>query len=714
MRREVLRYNRMVKNYNRYLRKLRRLRQGQSRYQREDILLKRLKALYKRMVEIRDAFRLAAAGAAVAGAMVLTPQVAQGQSFTMQTDVPTRYASIEDNAKPAFADVDGDGDMDLFIGGNSETATGVIYNDVIYFENENGVFRSADSPFPDSLNIDPVLADTARVAPAFMDYDGDGDPDAFIGLRDSTILYYENVDGSMVGVVGDGNPFNGVKLAAGSCAPTFFDVDGDGDMDAVIGKEDGNIAYFRNDDGAFVELSGADNPFDAFNVSDNAAPAFADLDGDGDMDLFIGNKEGVIAYFENEGGVWTPNQDNNPLAGISVGSEDASPAFADLDDDGDMDLWLGEADPGLLSYYENDGGVFTYVNDNTIGITRLAFDPDPGSVDADGDGDLDVFLGMGDGFVEYFRNDDGMYVYQDSANNPLNSGVFTTSFFAAPTFADLDNDGDMDCIMGTYDENIVYLENDGGVFTRNDDANPFAGLDGGDNESIAFIDLDGDGDLDALIGNKDGNVLYFRNDGTESAPMFVEAAADNPFDGIDFTNDIQPNFVTRVTAGDVDNDGDTDVLVGQSNGIVRAFFNDGSTLTEDDSRNPFAGDDFGRGGAPDLGDVDGDGDVDAIISMALGATYYFENTGTSSAVDPVLTQQVNVYPNPTSGDLQIEIPWLEGEAVLEAFDASGKLVSSRITSSRNERLDLGQMPSGLYLVRISSQAGVALKSVIKE
>ena len=716
MKKQVLRYNRLVRHYNRYRRKLQRVEAGTSRYRRKDVLIKRLERLYQQIMDLRAAFRVATAGAAVAGAIALTPVAVNGQSYVMRTDVPTRHAHIDQHAKPAFGDVDGDGDMDLLIGGKTETTMGVLYSNVLYFENQDGIFQNMPSPFPDSLNINPALVDTAFVAPAFMDYDNDGDPDCFMGLRDSTIIYYENDGGTFTGKTGADNPFDGIKLAAGRCAPTFMDVDGDGDMDAVIGKEDGNLAYFVNENGTFVEKSGGENPFDPINVSENAAPAFADLDNDGDMDLFVGNKEGVIAYFENDGGVWTPNPDGNPLAGIRVDHEDASPAFADIDKDGMTDVWVGQSARGLLNYYKNTGDEdnFQWVPDNPVGMDRLEFDPNPGSVDYDNDGDMDVFVGMGDGFVEYFMNDGGTFVRQDSANNPLNTGVFKTSFFAAPTFADLDNDGDMDCYMGTTEEDIVFLRNDGGEFIRDDANNPFAEIDAGENECIAFTDYDNDGDLDAFIGIKDGAVRYYRNDGFDNMPIFVDNESNNPFRDVDFSNDVQPNFVTRITTGDMDGDGEDDAIVGQSNGIARYFTRDGQAWQEREDLNPLAGYDFGRGAAPDLVDVDGDGDMDMLMSQALGVTYYFENEGASSNVNPVLTQQTNLYPNPVRDQITLEIPWNKSEVLIELISLEGRTIYTQRTSETTMQFNVDRLPSGMYLVRITGDEGAAVKPLVKD
>jgi hypothetical protein len=166
--------------------------------------------------------------------------------------------------------------------------------------------------------------------------------------------------------------------------------------------------------------------------------------------------------------------------------------------------------------------------------------------------------------------------------------------------------------------------------------------------------------------------------------------------------------------GDYDNDGDADAFVGQAIGTMRLFENDGGVLTEQEDKNPFAGYDFGRGLSPELADLDGDGDLDMLISVALGATYYFENTGTVSTVDPILNSNTKLYPNPTSGQIRLEIPWSQGEALLEVVNISGKLIRTMRSNATEFDFDISRLPAGTYFVRISGAEGIALKKLIKE
>ena len=87
--------------------------------------------------------------------------------------------------------------------------------------------------------------------------------------------------------------------------PAFVDIDGDGDPDTVVGEEFGGVSVFRNNgDGTFSALSGAANPFAGWATDKFSAPSFGDLDGDGDPDALVGDHASPIEAFDNR----TPNR----------------------------------------------------------------------------------------------------------------------------------------------------------------------------------------------------------------------------------------------------------------------------------------------------------------------------------------------------------------------------------------------------------------------
>jgi hypothetical protein len=247
--------------------------------------------------------------------------------------------------------------------------------------------------------------------------------------------------------------------------PAFADLDGDGDQDLLVGEYYGGLKYFQNNgtpqDAHFA--APLVNPFGLAATSYLANPAFADLDGDGDQDLLVGEAYGTMQYFQNTGSIKDP-QFAAPIAnpfGLASTYYLASPAFVDLDEDGDMDLLVGEA-YGAMQYFQNAGSItdpqFSAPMVNPFGLDstyHLAF---PAFADLDGDGDLDLLVGEGYGVMQYFRNIGSASnpQFEPPEANPFK--LVPTYYNAFPAFADLDGDGDPDLLVGEYYGVMQYFE----------------------------------------------------------------------------------------------------------------------------------------------------------------------------------------------------------------------------------------------------------------
>ncbi len=284
------------------------------------------------------------------------------------------------------------------------------------------------------------------------------------------------------------------------------------------------------------------NPFGLDSTVYNAIPAFADLDGDGDMDLLVAEYYGGLQYFKNTGNKTTPQfaaPVSSPFGISATTGYFFKPEFADLDGDGDMDLMLGEPVTGNLLYLQNTGSktspAFAAAVSNPFGLTGNAPLNFQTIVDLDGDGDLDILSGEYGGGFKYYQNTGTKTapMFAAPVSNPF--GLSNVYYFGTPSFADLDNDGDMDLLVGEYYGDLQYFENTGSktapAFAA-PVANPF-GLSATYYYAFpAFADLDGDGDLDLLVGEYYGVMQYFKNTspgiGLSETPAFELAMYPNP------------------------------------------------------------------------------------------------------------------------------------------------------------------------------------------
>ncbi|MEG4395519.1 Calx-beta domain-containing protein, partial [Microcoleus sp. BROC3] len=148
--------------------------------------------------------------------------------------------------------------------------------------------------------------------------------------------------------------------------------------------------------------------------------------------------------------------------GLTDVGDYASPTLADIDNDGDLDAFVG-ADDGNTYYYQNTGTAsaptFAAPVANFNGLTNVGSLAAPTLDDIDNDGDLDAFVGVGYGKTYYYQNTGTASAPTFAAPVANFNGLTDVGFFAAPTLADIDNDGDLDAFVGDSDGNIRYFEN---------------------------------------------------------------------------------------------------------------------------------------------------------------------------------------------------------------------------------------------------------------
>ena len=349
------------------------------------------------------------------------------------------------------------------------------------------------------------------------------------------------------------------------------DLDGDGDLDLLIGNGEGspqqNQVFWNDGLGRFADATtGSWPPIQDVTLS----IALGDVDGDRDLDAVVGNR-GVNSFYLNNGtSVFSPAQQFGSLWSVTE-----SVVLGDVDLDGDLDLVYGNGmrTPQFMVFlpqqnqlYLNDGqGSFSNVT-----ATHLPTRLDPTSSvalgDVDSDGDLDLAIGngyfdtgVGVSFAEQVRlclgDGTGRFVDVTATHMPSTSHV--TQDVA---FADVDGDGDLDLAIAVGNlagsQNALYVNDGSGLFT--DETATRLPIDADYSRDVAVGDADGDGDVDLLFAN-DGHgtaggqqdKLYLNN----GSGIFTNATAMLPDHG-------NLQRTRAITVADLDQDDRADVLIG--------------------------------------------------------------------------------------------------------------------------------------------------------
>ncbi len=403
-------------------------------------------------------------------------------------------------------DFDGDKDMDLLIGDLGSSRMKLLINGGT---KENAFITSLDATFP--KNDNPILLDLFLSA-YHVDVDGDGDRDIIVTTNNETSGESENHIWLYRNIGSDNTPefkfekknflIDEMLNFSNGSHPVFADINGDGLIDILVGSNGIQKPYGEKENRLFLLLNTGTKDQPTYHLADEDylnfskfdeltgrfGPAFGDLDGDGDLDLLIGDVSGYLYYLENTAGKGNPMTFKAPIYkyfNINIG-QSAKPQILDIDGDGLNDIVLGEKN-NQLNFFKNTGSLtapfFTSQADILPNTTK-----------------------MGNIFSLAYLN------YQTQSGSPF--------------FIKQDNKWvllfgtDIGKILAINDiENNIY-----GNFSLID--NSFGDYNQGRRVNFSLADIDNDGYYEIVIGNERGGLAFyntmFKVDGTSSISEYED------------------------------------------------------------------------------------------------------------------------------------------------------------------------------------------------
>ncbi len=544
--------------------------------------------------------------------------------------------------RPQFADIDSDGDTDMFVQ--------ELTNEVKFFEN-TGTASEARFTWRTDQFHDLQVGEWYRI----VDLDSDGDMD-FVGeMPYSYMRLFRNVgtpaEPRFVTDTDSLRDADGVPLFADrQNIPHFIDLDCDSLMDLFIGRIDGTLRRYEavgTDERNIPRFALEAERFEDIEIVAQFGSlhgantlTFHDVDADADPDLFWGDFfEPGLLLIPNTGTCSEPNLRNEPLpfplGNLLSTSGYNAPVFTDIDGDNDADLFIGvlggafnpnSSSAANLYFLEAHAGQYELQSRQYLATIDIGAETIPELADLDADGDADLLL---TNKIESDAFDTGrIYVFENTGTP--NAASFhlrgrlgmSGRYHFAPAVADLDGDGDLDMLAGTWNKGINYYRNEGSPsawnFVLAEEA--FVVLSRGSNANPALADIDDDGDYDLFAGESSGDLNFYRNEGSRTDPIFVLVS--DKFDGIDVGRRSAPTFA------DLDADGDLDMVVGREGASAVLFRNVGTKEQHQFKEVGTLDIPLPIYTVPRFADIDGDGDLDLFSGGLEGGLVYFENIAT--------------------------------------------------------------------------------------
>ena len=662
------------------------------------------------------------------------------------------------------------------------------FNDLFVFDREGGIIRTF-------LNIDnkgtykyapeyiSAFPDTLSGFTLMLDYNCDGYDDLFSYISGGIALYkneyaknnklsFSLASGQLLSDYGLGNGLDNIYVAPTNI-PAIVDIDNDGDIDILsFAIASQFLAYHQNQS---MELYGHCDSL-VFKVADACWGKFSensssnsvnlgvtcrnsglfgsgiedanggtsllavDLDSDGDKDYLQGQilfKSIVMATNggDSSAALMTSQTLSYPTNTSSVYMSFPAMFSLDVDHDGKKDMiaatntTIGSPNVSSAWFYKNtsttDSAVLSIVNTSFLqeGMIEVGSGANPVFFDYNSDGLFDLVIGN----YGYY-NPNGLYdgklaLYENigTATKPAFKKI--TSDYQSisslmlnglyPTFGDLDGDGDEDMILGESDGRLYYYENTAGTgnvaaFSLKEPK--FSGIDVGQFSAPQLIDIDKDGLLDLLIGERSGNLNYYHNNGTASLPSFNATADNDFFGGIDVMIPCCTGYSSPFVYRNLNNK--LRLFVGSENGTIYQYGNIDNNLTGtftlldsiplNSLRTSIS-----------MTDLDHDGFPELVYGEYTGGCSILRLSDLSTSIGQQKpTKRFDIYPNPTEGNLIIKPTSLSENFSLSLVDLLGKELLSIPNQNQTLILNTEKFEQGIYIITIRNQSSVISERII--
>lgn len=514
---------------------------------------------------------------------------------------------------PALSDIDNDGDMDIlaydyaagafinFYQNMSEELSGTCADSMIFEISHYCWGRMAVSPTSNHVNFNisdgdcfgrpvrPNPGDGHSASPRHLggticayDPDNDGDKDLLLGDISYNVITSVTNGGRpdtafMVGPADTTFPSYDTSINLTIYPAAFnLDVNNDGKKDLLVapnaprGSENTACVWYyknisSNDTAHYHYQTDSFLVNKMIDLGEGAYPAFMDIDGDGLLDMLVGNtgyyvssvySKGGLAYFKNVGTINQPafelvDRDYLHLSNLQVNGlyiQSIAPAFGDMDGDGDLDLIVGDG-TGYLQYFRNDGGVGQPASFTQVGQNYFFIDAGNNSVpyiyDVNGDSLPDLVVGHQPGNIEYYQNRGTRTnaSFDRIPNNPSFGNIdvrqgnpqngFSLTGYSAPVITPLDSTGRPYVLVGNELGNIeVYEFNRDSILSGsfNKVSNIFSGIDVGERAVLAVGQFTNNGKYDLVVGNNRGGLSFYSQ--TDSFFTGISHLSNNDFGNV--------------------------------------------------------------------------------------------------------------------------------------------------------------------------------------